>query len=144
MRTVLSLVRMWLIRRIFGLDERIFLHLIPSHTLWLQAIQRYHYSTRFPVHRCTHTGVLSVFTSRTLPTDLSQSHWHFNSHVKSSWHRLIPFLSLSCDCQLSSIPSSYPGRLVSRNQLTVVYNYSFVRFPLYSRGMVSRKTPVGC
>jgi hypothetical protein len=38
--------------------------------------------------------------------------------MKSSLHRLIPFLSLSCNCQLSSVPllsSSYFGRLASRN-----------------------------
>jgi hypothetical protein len=34
----------------------------------------------------------SAFTSRILPTDLSQSYCHFNSHMKSSWHSLILFL----------------------------------------------------
>jgi hypothetical protein len=32
----------------------------------------------------------SVFTSRILTTDLSQSHCHFTSHMKSSFHSLIP------------------------------------------------------
>jgi hypothetical protein len=41
----------------------------------------------------------SVFTSRILVTDLSQSHCHFKSHMKSSFHRLIPFLPLFCNCQ---------------------------------------------
>jgi hypothetical protein len=34
----------------------------------------------------------SVFTSRILATDLSLSHCHFRSHVKSSLHRRIPVL----------------------------------------------------
>jgi hypothetical protein len=34
----------------------------------------------------------SVFTSRILATDLSQSHCIFNSHMTSSWYSLIPFL----------------------------------------------------
>jgi hypothetical protein len=39
-----------------------------------------------------HALGFSVFTSRILVTDLSQSHCNFNSHMKSSWHILIPFL----------------------------------------------------
>jgi hypothetical protein len=34
----------------------------------------------------------SVFTSRILATDLSQSHWNFKSHIKSSLQSLIHFL----------------------------------------------------
>jgi hypothetical protein len=34
----------------------------------------------------------SVFTSRILATDLSQSHYKFKSHIKSSLHSLIHFL----------------------------------------------------
>jgi hypothetical protein len=34
-----------------------------------------------------------VFTSRILATDLSQSHCRFKSHMKCSFHSLIPFLS---------------------------------------------------
>jgi hypothetical protein len=40
----------------------------------------------------THALGFSVFTSRILTTDLSQSHCNFKSHVKSSCHSLIPFL----------------------------------------------------
>jgi hypothetical protein len=40
----------------------------------------------------THALGFSVFTSRILATYLSQSRRNFNSHVKSSWHGLIPFL----------------------------------------------------
>jgi hypothetical protein len=39
----------------------------------------------------THALGFSVFTSRILATDLSQSHCHFKSHMKSSFHSLIPF-----------------------------------------------------
>jgi hypothetical protein len=41
----------------------------------------------------THALGLSVFTSRILATGLSQSHCNFKSHVKSSGHSLIPFLT---------------------------------------------------
>jgi hypothetical protein len=40
----------------------------------------------------THALGFSVLTSRILATDLSQSPCHFNAHMKSSWHNLIPFL----------------------------------------------------
>jgi hypothetical protein len=35
---------------------------------------------------------ISAFTSRILATGSSQSHCNFKSHMKSSWHSLIPFL----------------------------------------------------
>jgi hypothetical protein len=44
--------------------------------------------------------------------------------MKSSFHRLIHFLPLFCNCQLSSIPllpSSYPGRLAFRNSTQFHY-----------------------
>jgi hypothetical protein len=66
----------------------------------------------------THALGFSVFTSRILATDLYQSHCNFKSHMKSSLHYIITFLPLFCNCQLNSIPllpSSYPGRLPSRN-----------------------------
>jgi hypothetical protein len=47
----------------------------------------------------THALGFSVFTSRILVTDLSQSHWHFNLHMKPSFHSLILFLPLFCNCQ---------------------------------------------
>jgi hypothetical protein len=40
----------------------------------------------------THELGFSVFTSRILTTDSSQSHCNFTSHLKSSLYRLIPFL----------------------------------------------------
>jgi hypothetical protein len=65
----------------------------------------------------THALEFSVFTSRVLATDLEQSHCHFKSHMKSSFHSLIASLPLICSCRLNSIPSSYPGRLASRTRL---------------------------
>jgi hypothetical protein len=64
----------------------------------------------------THALGFSVFTSHILTTDLLQSQCNFKSHMKSSFHSLIPFLPLFCNCQLNSIPRlprPYPGRLVS-------------------------------
>jgi hypothetical protein len=53
----------------------------------------------------THALGFSVFTSRILTTDLSQSHCHFISHMKSSLHSLIPFLPLFCSCQFRRLDS---------------------------------------
>jgi hypothetical protein len=47
----------------------------------------------------THALQFSVFTSRILATDLSQFHCNFKLNVKSSYHRLTPFLPLFCSCQ---------------------------------------------
>jgi hypothetical protein len=41
----------------------------------------------------THALGFPVFTSRILATDLSQSHYNFKSHMKPSWHCLIPFFT---------------------------------------------------
>jgi hypothetical protein len=54
----------------------------------------------------THSLWFSVITSRILATDLSQSHCHFSSHMKSSFHNLIPFLPLFCNCQFRRRDSS--------------------------------------
>jgi hypothetical protein len=53
----------------------------------------------------THTLGFSVFTSRILATDLSQSHCHFKSHMKFSFHGLIAFLPLFCNCQFRRLDS---------------------------------------
>jgi hypothetical protein len=76
-------------------------------------LQRYRYSsTYFPVHRYRRTRVLSLYQSYTgngfITVSLSLS-----SDTKSSLHSLVPFLPLFCN----SIPSSSPGRLVSRTRL---------------------------
>jgi lysophospholipid acyltransferase (LPLAT)-like uncharacterized protein len=57
----------------------------------LQVIQRYRYSHTLQ-YTVAHALGLVVFTSRIQATDLSQSRCHFNSHMKSFWHTLIPFL----------------------------------------------------
>jgi hypothetical protein len=41
--------------------------------------------------------------------------------MKSSFQVLILFFPLFCNCQLISIPSSYPGRLASRNSTRLLY-----------------------
>jgi hypothetical protein len=48
---------------------------------------------------------LSVFTSCIPVTDLQQSHCHFKSHMKSSFHSLLPFLPLFCNCQFWRLDS---------------------------------------
>jgi hypothetical protein len=47
------------------------------------------YTLQFTV---THALGFSFLTSRILATDLSESHWNFKSHMKSSWHSQISFL----------------------------------------------------
>jgi hypothetical protein len=46
-----------------------------------------------------HTLEFLVFTSLILATDLSQSHCHFKSRIKFSFHCLFPLLPLFCSCQ---------------------------------------------
>jgi hypothetical protein len=52
----------------------------------------------------THALGFSVFTSRILATDLSQYHYRFKSHMKSSFHSLIPSLL----CLLNHLGLSSP------------------------------------
>jgi hypothetical protein len=62
----------------------------------------------FPVthtHTHTHTLRFSVFTSRILATDISQSRRNFKSHLKSYFHILIPFLPLFCNYQFRRLDS---------------------------------------
>jgi hypothetical protein len=97
------------------------LHLIHSHTSGLQAIHSYHYFTHFTVHRCTRTRILSSLAVSW--QRIYQSRCNFKSHMKSSLHRLFPFLALIPllpipKARLYSIPllpNSYPGRLASRD-----------------------------
>jgi hypothetical protein len=84
-----------------GLDDWIYWH--PIHT----TREYRQYSTiadlqtlQFTV---THALGFSESTSRMLETDLQQSPCQFKSHMKSSLHRLIPFLhffSIAFDCHL--------------------------------------------
>jgi hypothetical protein len=70
-----------------------------------------------------HPLVSSVLTSRILATDLYQSHCHFKSHMESSFAQPNSFLAIILqlpipETRLNSIPllpSSYSGRLASRN-----------------------------
>jgi hypothetical protein len=104
-------------RRGFGLDDWIYC------TLYVHTTHDYRqYNAIADLHTLqstvTHALGFSVFTSCILAMDLSQSHCHFKSHIKSSCHSLIPFLPLFCNCQLNSIPllpSSCTGRLASQN-----------------------------
>jgi hypothetical protein len=116
------------------------LHLIHSHSSGLHAIQRYRYSTHFQF-TVAHALGFSVFTSRILATDLSQSHCNFKSHVKSSCHRLIPFLPFlrlpiprlnSTALDYCSILLCTPSPTVAPALLNTSYNH-FV--------WISRKTP---
>jgi hypothetical protein len=69
-----------------------------------------------------HALGFSAFTSRILTTDLSQSHCRFDSHMKFSFHSLIPFLPF----RLSS------STAISRTRPNS--NSSCVRSSLYSLG----------
>jgi hypothetical protein len=73
-----------------GLYDWIYWHLIYSTRNYRQ-LQRYRYShiLQFTV---THALGSSVFTSPILATDVWQSHCHFKSHMKTSFHSLIHFL----------------------------------------------------
>jgi hypothetical protein len=86
----------------FGMDDWIdTLYRVLGTTGRYGAIADLH-TSKFTV---THALGFSVFTSRILATDLSQSHCHFKSHVKSSSHSLIPFLLLICNCQFRRLDS---------------------------------------
>jgi hypothetical protein len=81
------------------------LHLIHLHSSGLQAIQRYRYSTLFPVHRYTRTRVLSlhlavswqgIYHSSTVTSNITVT----TAHAQSSTHTLsllatVYFLRLS-------------------------------------------------
>jgi hypothetical protein len=77
-----------------GLEDWIccalYIHIVRDYRHY----KRYHYCTHFPVHVARALGFL-VFISPIPATDLSQSHCNFNSHLKSSWHSLIPFSSFN-------------------------------------------------
>jgi hypothetical protein len=55
----------------------------------------------------------SVFTSRILATDLSQPHCNFKSHVKSSFHHLIPFLPFLLNHLRLPTPELDPIRILA-------------------------------
>jgi hypothetical protein len=84
----------------FGLDYRIY-RALYIHTTW--NYRQYSYISIVDIHtlQITITRALgfSVFTSRTLTTDLSQSHCHFKTHIKSSSQSLVHFLPIFCNCK---------------------------------------------
>jgi hypothetical protein len=93
----------WLIRRGFGLNGWIYC------TLYIHKIRDYRLNSAIAIlhiFQFTHALGSWVFSSRTLVTEVSQSHCHFNSHMKSSWHSLIPFLPLFCNCQFRRTDST--------------------------------------
>jgi hypothetical protein len=63
-----------------------------------------------------HALGFSVFPSRILATDLSQTQWHFKS-LEAFFAQSNFFLPLLCNCELNIIPSSSPARLESRTRL---------------------------
>jgi hypothetical protein len=76
----------------FGLDDWIYC------TLYVHTVRDYRqWSSIAILHTFQFTAAhalgFSVLTSRILATDLSQSHCNFHSHMKSSLHSLITFLS---------------------------------------------------
>jgi hypothetical protein len=100
--------------------------------LYIHTVRHYtQYSTIAIPHTSqftvAHALGFSVFTSRILATGLSQSHCHFKSHMKYSFHSLIPFLPLSCSCQFIRLG---PIRLFST---TVLYTLcSLLSNPSYN------------
>jgi hypothetical protein len=110
-----------------------------SHNSGLQAIQRYRYSTNFPLHRCTRTRVLSL-SSHIRATYLSQFYYDFKSHMKSSLHSLIPFLAFILRLPIPKtrlltiplFPSSYPGRMASGSSTHHfrLYYFAFITWSL--------------
>jgi hypothetical protein len=82
-----------------GLDDWIYWHLIHTVRNYRQC------SAIADLHTLQFTVTHSVFTSRILATDLSQSHCNFKLHMKSYCHCLIPFLPLFCNCQFRSLDS---------------------------------------
>jgi hypothetical protein len=130
------LIKYWSDIGVRCLYDFILRHIVSRYFKSIQSVLQYIYDSCIPA------------------TDLSSSHCHFKSNMRSPLHGLIPFLALYCNCQLNSIPllqSSYPGRLASRNSTLIyvatanfgnlLYNY-FVRTtqktqPLYcSEGVV--------
>jgi hypothetical protein len=103
---------------------------IASYTL-TQLGTTSNYSLQFTV---IHALVFSVFTSRILATVLSQSHCNFKSHIKSSFHRLIP------SCHYSAAASSEDSTL--HFSTTLLYSSSeFLCTFINPRSRTPRKTP---
>jgi hypothetical protein len=74
----------------FGSDDWIYCTLYIHTVRDYRQLQRYRHYTHFPVHRCTRTRILSSLVVS--GQRIFQSHCNFRSHMKSSVHRLFPFL----------------------------------------------------
>jgi hypothetical protein len=89
----------------------------------VRAIQYMQYSAIAILHTfqltVPHALGFSVFTSRILATDLSQSHWHFRSHMASSFHRLIPFLAIILQLPIPKTRVDY-SRTLSCTPLSIL------------------------
>jgi hypothetical protein len=100
-----------------GLGDWIYWHIIHSTRDYRQ-LERYRCSTHFTCHRYTRTrffeSSLAISWQR-----IYNSRTNFKSHMKSFlWPN--PFLTIILQLpipktQLNTIPSTYPGRLTSRN-----------------------------
>jgi hypothetical protein len=111
-----------------GLDDWIYWHLIHTTRIYRQysAISDLH-TLQFTV---THALGSSVFTSRILATDLSQSHSHFRSDLKSSFHPLIhslPFL-----LNHLGLPSPELDQIHDSNSLKWILSTSDNKFKRFS------------
>jgi hypothetical protein len=75
----------------------------------------------------TDTLGFSALTCRIQATDLSQSPCNFKSSKKSSWHRLIPFLSLFCNRQFRRLDSTTVlySLVVSQSESQLLYDGRF-------------------
>jgi hypothetical protein len=122
------------------LDDWIYCTLYIHTVRDYRQLQHYRYSTHFQLTVAQALG-FSVFTCRILATDLSQSHCNFNSHMKSSWDSLIPFLPF---LQLA-IPKTrldYPRLLFYTPLYSVFSAYTTFVLPSYNHfPRTPRKTP---
>jgi hypothetical protein len=97
---------MWLLRWGLGVDHWIYCTLY-NHTG--RDYRKYSAIAILHTFQITVTRALglSVFTSRILSTDLSQSHCNFKSHMKSSFLNLIPILKSKSKTKGQSVSKSW-------------------------------------
>jgi hypothetical protein len=82
-----------------GLDDWIYWHRTHTTRDYRQ------YSTIADLQTSQFTFTHALGFSIFLATDLQQPHCHFKLHITSSFHRLIPFLPLFCNCQFRRLGS---------------------------------------
>jgi hypothetical protein len=124
----------------FGLDDWIYC------TLHIHTVRDYmQYSAIAILHTfqftVTHELGFTIFNTRNLATDLSQSHCHFNSHMKSSWHRLIPFLPFLLNHH--RLPSPELDLILNYcsilSDTTVLYSPLLLTVPFYNSWAQTRR-----